>query len=114
VFFHDPAAADERTIDVSLEGPDFVRHRAQHVSEQRGEDLRLAYVALTRARHQVIVWWAGSYDTHRSPLTRLLFARDEHGDVAPEAGSQPGRSASNRHGWAWPAPGNRPCRTWPS
>ncbi len=89
VFFHDPAAGDERTIDVSLEGPDFARHKAQHISEQRGEDLRLAYVALTRARHQVIVWWAGSYDTHKSPLTRLLFARDEHGDVAPEAGSPP-------------------------
>src|SRR5581483_8420213 len=45
--------------------------------------LRLAYVALTRARHQAVVWWAGSYDARHSPLGRLLFFRDEHGDVAP-------------------------------
>jgi exodeoxyribonuclease V beta subunit len=90
VFFHDPAAGDERTIDVSLEGGDFARHKVQHTTEQRGEDLRLAYVALTRARHQVIVWWAGSYDTHKSPLTRLLFCRDAHGDIAPEGSSPPG------------------------
>ena len=32
---------------------------SQHVAEQRGEDLRLAYVALTRAQHQAVVWWAG-------------------------------------------------------
>ncbi len=89
VFFHDPAAGDERTIDVSLQGAEFDRHKEQDVAEQRGEDLRLAYVALTRARHQVIVWWTASYDTHRSPLTRLLFARDEHGDIAPEGSSPP-------------------------
>ncbi len=89
VFFHDPAAGDQRTIDVSLQGADFERHKEQYVAEQRGEDLRLAYVALTRARHQVIVWWTASYDTHKSPLTRLLFARDEHGDIAAEGSSPP-------------------------
>jgi exodeoxyribonuclease V beta subunit len=46
-------------------------------------------VALTRARHQVIVWWAASYDTHKSPLTRLLFCRDDRGDIAPEGSSPP-------------------------
>jgi exodeoxyribonuclease V beta subunit len=82
VFFHDPDAGDERTIDVGLEGPEWAAHRDQHVLEQRGEDLRLAYVALTRARHQAVVWWAGSWDTRHSPLTRLLFSRDERGAVA--------------------------------
>ena len=47
----------------------------QHQAEQRGEDLRLAYVALTRARHQAVVWWAGSFDSRHSALSRLLFAR---------------------------------------
>ena len=89
VFFHDPQAGDARTIDVSLEGPEFAHHREQHTSEQRGEDLRLAYVALTRARHQVIVWWAGSWDTRNSPLTRLLFSRDEDGNVAADGSSTP-------------------------
>jgi exodeoxyribonuclease V beta subunit len=82
VFFHDPDAGDRRTIDVSLEGGDYARHRTQYVLEQRGEDLRLAYVALTRARHQAVVWWAGSYDSRHSSLGRLLFARDEDGTIA--------------------------------
>jgi exodeoxyribonuclease V beta subunit len=93
VFFHDPLAGDARTIDVSLEGAEFARHRDQYISEQRGEDLRLAYVALTRARHQAVLWWAGSWDSRNSPLGRLLFARDEHGDVAPSGSATPADAA---------------------
>ena len=33
--------------------------------------------ALTRARHQAVVWWAGSYDSQNSPLSRLVFARTD-------------------------------------
>ena len=58
---------------------------AQHLAEQRGEDLRLAYVALTRAQHQAVVWWAGSWNSRDSALGRLLFARAEDGTV-PAAG----------------------------
>ncbi|MGI8505527.1 MAG: UvrD-helicase domain-containing protein [Solirubrobacteraceae bacterium] len=93
VFFHDPQAGDARFVDVSLEGPEFVRHRDQFVSEQRGEDLRLAYVGLTRARHQAVLWWAGSWDSRNSPLGRLLFSRDEHGDVAPSGTFTPDDAA---------------------
>jgi exodeoxyribonuclease V beta subunit len=93
VFFHDPEAGDDRTIDVSLEGRDFARHKEQFIREQRGEDLRLAYVALTRARHQAVVWWAGSFDSRDSPLGRLLFARTDSGDVEPSGGSTPSDQA---------------------
>jgi exodeoxyribonuclease V beta subunit len=89
VFFHDPAAGDARTIDVALEGPEYEEHRRQNVREQRGEDLRLAYVALTRARHQAVVWWAGSWDSRNSPLGRLLFCRDEEGNIADFGSSTP-------------------------
>ncbi|MFP5361181.1 MAG: UvrD-helicase domain-containing protein [Thermoleophilia bacterium] len=89
VFFHDPAHADARTIDVGLDGPDYPRHRRHHEEEQRGEDLRLAYVALTRARHQAVLWWAGSYDSRHSALGRLLFARGEDGRVAPAGAVTP-------------------------
>jgi exodeoxyribonuclease V beta subunit len=89
VFFHDPDAGDARTIDVGLEGPDFPRHQQQHENEQRGEDLRLAYVALTRAKHQAVVWWAGSWDSRHSALGRLLFARDEDGNVPPRGAFTP-------------------------
>ena len=57
--------------------------------EQRGEDLRLAYVALTRAQHQAVVWWAGSFDSRDSALGRLLFARDAEGNVAAAGASTP-------------------------
>jgi exodeoxyribonuclease V beta subunit len=85
VAYHDPAAGDRRTIDVALDGVAFEAHRRQHRAEQRGEDLRLAYVALTRAQHQAIVWWAGSWDSRDSALGRLLFARGQDGTV-PESG----------------------------
>ena len=89
VCFHDPDSGDARTIDVSLEGPEFARHRRQSIVEQRGEELRLAYVALTRAQHQAVIWWAGSWDSRHSPLSRLLFSRDGEGNVAPSGGSTP-------------------------
>jgi exodeoxyribonuclease V beta subunit len=82
VFFHDPEGGDRRTIDVAVDGPQFKDHERQHIAERRGEDLRLAYVGLTRARHQAVVWWAGSKDSRNSPLGRLLFARDRDGNVA--------------------------------
>ena len=82
VTFHDPAASDALTVDVGLDGADFRRHAQQHQAEERGEELRLAYVALTRARHQAVLWWAGSYDTRDSALTRLLFSRADDGTVA--------------------------------
>jgi exodeoxyribonuclease V beta subunit len=93
VFFHDPDAGDARTIDVSPQGSDYAAHRNQSIVEQRGEDLRLAYVALTRARHQAVVWWAGSRDSRNSPLGRLLFARDEPGNVAAWCASTPDDAA---------------------
>jgi exodeoxyribonuclease V beta subunit len=89
VLFHDPDAGDQRAIDVSLEGPDFELHCAQHLRERRGEDLRLAYVALTRACHQAVIWWAGCWESQNSPLCRLLFSRDHDGNVAPTGTSIP-------------------------
>ena len=60
VVFHDPDAGDERDdrrrrSRARTPAPP----RASTMAEQRGEDLRLAYVALTRATHQAVVWWAG-------------------------------------------------------
>ncbi len=70
--FHD--SNDRRTIDVGGKvSPGFGLHWARHVAEERGEELRLAYVALTRARHQAVVWWASSYWSRQSALARLLF-----------------------------------------
>src|SRR5439155_865402 len=94
IFFHDQAAGDARVIDVGMEGPDYRVHRAQYEAEQRGEDLRLAYVALTRAQHQAVVWWAGSWDSRNSALGRLLFARDAEGNVPPAGTATPSDAAA--------------------
>ena len=59
------------------------------LEEGRGEDLRLLYVALTRARHQAVLWWAGAYDSQHSPLARLLFDRDAQGVVGPYGAQDP-------------------------
>ncbi len=81
VFFHDPDNGDERTLDVGLEGSAYQMHRDQHRKELRGEDLRLAYVALTRAQHQAVVWWAPTWDARNGPLSRLVFGRSSDGSI---------------------------------
>ncbi len=86
VFFHDPDNGDRRTLDVGLEGAGFARSQERNRAELRGEDLRLAYVALTRAQHQAVIWWAGSYGARDSPLGRLVFSRQEDGTI-PVGGS---------------------------
>jgi exodeoxyribonuclease V beta subunit len=93
VYFHDPECEERRAVDVGLNGPEYAEHRARHVLEERGEDLRLAYVAMTRARHQVILWWAGSRASRNAPLTRLLLGQDGAGNVALALGGTPADSA---------------------
>jgi exodeoxyribonuclease V beta subunit len=89
VAVHDPATGYKHTVDVGLEGRTFKRHSDQYVIEQRGEDLRLAYVALTRAKHQAVIWWAGTRYSCNSPLARLLFAQGADGVVRAFGDSTP-------------------------
>ncbi|MFY0409505.1 UvrD-helicase domain-containing protein, partial [Solicola sp. PLA-1-18] len=70
--FHDETGA--RVLDVGgTGGPGWTDRRDAHVREDAGESLRLAYVALTRARSQVVVHWAPTWNTEASPLQRLLM-----------------------------------------
>jgi exodeoxyribonuclease V beta subunit len=85
--FHDPAADDRLTIDVSGSGDAYRANVAQQQAEQAGEELRLAYVALTRARHQAVVWWAAGDACRHSPLARLLFAAQNGGTDASLRGA---------------------------
>ena len=73
--------------------PTYTQHFSAAHDEQRGEDLRLLYVALTRARHQVVIWWVRAYDSQHSPLGRLLMCRDQHGNVAASATHAPNEAA---------------------
>ena len=105
--YHDAGAGDRRTVDVGGVGPGLRRHAALMVEEQRGEDLRLAYVALTRAQHQAVVWWAGGHDSGNSPLGRLLFPLPAGGNAAAGSGSIPEDAAvtARLHVLAREAPG---------
>ncbi|WP_265520223.1 UvrD-helicase domain-containing protein [Oerskovia flava] len=84
--FHDDHG--QRVLHVGGVGsPGFVDARLRSRDEELGEDLRLLYVALTRARHQVVVHWTPTKrNTASGPLTRLLLADRL-------LGGEPGRSA---------------------
>ncbi len=76
--------------------PTFAADQARDRAEDLGEDLRLLYVALTRAQAQVIVWWAPSTKTTPfAPLHRLLFTDDPAAGV-PERVGVPADAAALR------------------
>ena len=69
-----------RVLDVGgSAGRGYAEARARHEAEESGEDLRLLYVALTRARCQVVAHWAPSGNTAAAPLNRLLFGGGRSG-----------------------------------
>jgi exodeoxyribonuclease V beta subunit len=75
-----------RVLDVGgSNAPGYAEARARHKAEESGEELRLLYVALTRAKCQVVAHWAPSSNTEAAPLHRLLF-----GAAGP--GAQPAAS----------------------
>ncbi|HET8616230.1 MAG TPA: UvrD-helicase domain-containing protein [Actinomycetales bacterium] len=61
----------------------YAEARDRHLAEERGEDLRLLYVALTRARSQVVLWWAPSSNSGAGALTRLLLGSHAEGEQPP-------------------------------
>ncbi|WP_420109131.1 exodeoxyribonuclease V subunit beta [Mycolicibacter arupensis] len=59
-------------------GPDSADHtdvQRLSLAEAARNDIRLAYVALTRAQSQVVAWWSASYDEPNGGLSRLLRGR---------------------------------------
>jgi exodeoxyribonuclease V beta subunit len=83
VVFHDAGDGDRRKLDVGGDSEDLAYGAHYNASkvERRGEDLRHLYVALTRAKHQAVIWWAGVRDCQHSALGRLLLMRGPDGDV---------------------------------
>jgi exodeoxyribonuclease V beta subunit len=90
---HDGAGT--RVLDVGGETGEGWKDRcAQHRAEEAGEDLRLLYVALTRAGCQVVTWWVPATTTAASPLHRLLLGRPAPGTEPPEFCRVPGDAAA--------------------
>ncbi len=58
-------------------------------AEMAAEELRLTYVALTRAQSQVVAWWSPSYNAGRSGLTRLLLGREPGQAHVPQVADPP-------------------------
>ncbi len=78
-----------RVLDVGGPGSTgYAESFRRHAAEESGEDLRLLYVALTRARCQVVAHWAPSGNTAAAPLNRLLFGAAGAG-AEPAARVQP-------------------------
>ena len=79
VIFSDPITGT-RTFDLTKGGewPDRASGLARKgcaAAELEGERLRLLYVALTRAKHHTVVWWANASGSNKTALAHLLFAR---------------------------------------
>jgi len=71
---HDETGSRVRDVG-GPDGPGWADRVAAEQAEQAGEQLRLLYVGLTRAKSQVVTWWAPSFNTATSALHRVLFGR---------------------------------------
>jgi exodeoxyribonuclease V beta subunit len=91
VVFHDPADGFQRKLDVGVEAGQgsYAAHAKLSENEGRGEDLRYLYVALTRARHQVTLWWTAAQGSQHSALGRILLRKRPNGDVEPVGYARP-------------------------
>lgn len=53
---------------------------AHRRADELGEHMRLAYVAMTRAQSQLVLWWAPTWDSVNAGLHRLLFGQADSPD----------------------------------
>jgi exodeoxyribonuclease V beta subunit len=72
------------------------KHRAGHSAnklrwraEVAGDDIRLTYVALTRAQSQVVSWWAPSWDEGNGGVSRMLRGRKQGDPTVPDSLDKP-------------------------
>lgn len=82
VLFHDD---DTRCLHIGGEqSPDYSAVQQLGRREAASDDVRLTYVALTRAQSQVVAWWAPSWDEPNGGLSRLLRGRQPGDPVVPD------------------------------
>ncbi|MEV1293625.1 UvrD-helicase domain-containing protein [Pseudonocardia sp. NPDC049635] len=97
LLYHDtaPGGGPRRLLDVGgPTGPDRPGRTASHQAEEAGEDLRLLYVALTRACSQVVAWWVPATTTAASSLHRILFGNGGPGAEPAGTATVPGDAAA--------------------
>ena len=74
-------------------------------AEAAAEELRLTYVALTRAQSQVVAWWSPSWNAGKSGLTRLLLGREPGQPLVPQSIETPSPSDAAARLAAWQSAG---------
>ncbi|MDT8441855.1 MAG: exodeoxyribonuclease V subunit beta [Desulfuromonadales bacterium] len=84
LLFHDPNHQRRRTMDLGSAA--LQEHGAHQQNEELAEQMRLLYVALTRARYRCYLGWGELKGAHLSALGYLLHARQQS---APEAAAGP-------------------------
>ncbi len=67
------------------DSPDYGEVQELGRTEAAGNDIRLTYVALTRAQSQVVAWWAPSRDEPNGGLSRLMRGRSIGASEVPDA-----------------------------
>ncbi|MCP2289793.1 UvrD-helicase domain-containing protein [Nocardia amikacinitolerans] len=87
LLFHDDGA---RVLDVGgQEAVGYAERKLRSEAEEAGEELRLLYVALTRAMCQVVAWWAPAITTAAAPLHRMILGRPDGGETVPGRAAVP-------------------------
>ncbi|MFG1795181.1 UvrD-helicase domain-containing protein [Nocardia sp. NPDC049149] len=88
LLFHDDTGA--RVLDVGgQDASGYAERKLRSETEEAGEELRLLYVALTRAMCQVVAWWAPAITTAAAPLHRMVLGRPDGGDIVPARAAVP-------------------------
>ncbi|MFC4128725.1 UvrD-helicase domain-containing protein [Nocardia rhizosphaerae] len=103
LLFHDDNGT--RVLDIGgKEAPGYGERQLRCEAEEAGEELRLLYVALTRAMCQVVAWWAPAVTTAAAPLHRMLFGRRPGSAQVPRRADIPAERAAAARMSEWAAP----------
>ncbi|MEU2102450.1 UvrD-helicase domain-containing protein [Nocardia sp. NPDC019255] len=100
LLFH--AEDGARVLDVGgPDAPGYAERKARGEAEEAGEELRLLYVALTRAMCQVVAWWAPAITTAASPLHRMVFGRSDRGAAVAARAAVPADAVAAQSLSSW-------------
>ena len=81
VLYHDPAQSFAPVLDFG--SPDFEDHRLRAEEESLAEDIRLLYVALTRARHRTYYVWGRMQHAEHSASAYLFHQGPDMAAIDP-------------------------------
>lgn len=103
LLFHDDNGT--RVLDIGgKDAPGYGERQLRCEAEESGEELRLLYVAATRAMCQVVSWWAPAVTTGAAPLHRMILGRRPGASQVPRRAEIPADAAALQRLSEWAAP----------